>query len=68
MPMYQYACESCGQPFEKKLSMSQSGETQVCPNCGSRRTRKKLGAVALGAGATPTRGVQSAPPRTSPFS
>jgi putative FmdB family regulatory protein len=65
--MYQYACESCGQPFEKKLAMSQAGEAQECPSCGSLRTRKKLGAVALGAGATPTRSV-TAPPRTSPFS
>lgn len=68
MPMYQYACESCGQSFEKKLSMAQAGEAQECPNCGSPRTRKKLGAVALGAGATPTRTAQSTLPRTSPFS
>ena len=67
MPMYQYACIDCGQPFEKKLSMSQAGDAQECPHCGGRDTRKKLGAVALGAGATPTRTV-SAPPRTSPFS
>lgn len=66
MPMYQFACEACGQPFEKKLSMHESGDAQVCPNCGSERTRKKLGAVALGVGATPTRSV-TAPPRTSPF-
>jgi putative FmdB family regulatory protein len=67
MPMYQYACEACGQPFEKKLAMAQAGETQECPACGSLQTRKRLGAVALGRGATPTR-TPSAPPRTSPFS
>jgi putative FmdB family regulatory protein len=66
MPMYLYACESCGQSFEKKLPMSESADAQECPNCGSMRTRKKLGAVALGASATPTRFV-TAPPRTSPF-
>ena len=66
MPMYQYACETCGQPFEKKLAMAQSNEAQSCPNCGSDQTRKKLGAVALDRGATPTRSV-SAPPRSSPF-
>ena len=66
MPMYQYACETCGQPFEKKLAMTQSGDPQSCPNCGSEQTRRKLGAVALGRGATPTRSF-SAPPRTSPF-
>jgi len=67
MPMYQYACESCGQPFEKKLSMREAGDAQTCPSCDSQRTRKKLGTVALGSGATPTRSA-AAPPRTSPFS
>lgn len=67
MPMYQYACENCGQPFERKLTMRESGDAQACPSCGSQKTRKKLGAVALGSGATPTRSA-SAPPRTSPFS
>ena len=38
MPMYQYACEVCGQPFEKKLAMAQSNEAQSCPNCGSGNT------------------------------
>jgi putative FmdB family regulatory protein len=67
MPMYQYACADCGQAFEKKLSMSQSGEQQECPGCGSRETRKRLGAVAVGgqrqAGAMPP-----PPVRRSPFS
>lgn len=67
MPMYQFACETCGQPFERKLSMSESGTAQTCPHCGGDKTRKKLGAVALGAGATPTRSESVAPVRSSPF-
>ena len=66
MPMYQYVCEACDRPFEKKLAMAQSDVAQSCPHCDSDQTRKKLGAVALGRGATPTRSV-SAPPPSSPF-
>lgn len=66
MPMYQFACETCGQPFECKLSMSQSGDRQACPHCGSQETRKRLGAVAVSAGAAPAPR-PSAPPARSPF-
>ena len=65
MPMYQYACEECGQEFEKRLRMSQSGETQDCPNCGSIETRKRIGAFAVGGGSAPQRSVS---PPSSPFS
>jgi putative FmdB family regulatory protein len=66
MPMYQFACETCGQPFERKLSMSHSGDVQECPHCGSRETRKRLGAVAVTAG-TSAAPRSSAPPPRSPF-
>lgn len=65
MPMYQYACKDCGHDFEKRLRMSQSGSVQECPHCGSRETRKRLGAVAVSTGA-PTQRI-SAPPPSSPF-
>lgn len=66
MPMYQYACQECGQEFEKRLRMSQSGETQSCPNCDSMETRKRIGAFAVGgSNSGPQRSV--APP-SSPFS
>jgi putative FmdB family regulatory protein len=48
MPYYQYTCRDCGQPFEKKLPMSQANETQSCPSCHSRETRKKLSTFAVG--------------------
>ncbi len=66
MPMYQYACQECGHPFEKRLAMSQSGEAQPCPYCGSLETRKRLGAVAVNAGASGPQRV-STPPPSSPF-
>jgi hypothetical protein len=44
--------------------MSQSGETQLCPACGSDQTRKRISAVAL-TSSGPER--QNAPPPRSPF-
>jgi putative FmdB family regulatory protein len=42
-------CEACGHPFDKRLRMSQSGETQPCPSCSSLETRKRItSAFALG--------------------
>lgn len=69
MPTYSYVCRECGQAFEKRLRMSQSGEVQECPSCGGDDTRKSIGAVAIG-GATASRAApaRSAPPAGSPFS
>jgi hypothetical protein len=44
--------------------MSQSGETQLCPACGSDQTRKRIGAVAVKSSG-PAR--ESAPPARRPF-
>ena len=66
MPMYQYACRSCEQAFEKRLPMAQAGETQACPQCGSVETRKVIGAVAVSSGVGPAR--RATPPPSSPFS
>jgi putative FmdB family regulatory protein len=64
MPQYQYGCTACGATFEKELRMSQSGDSQLCPACGSDQTRKRIGAVAV-TSSGPAR--QSAPPPRSPF-
>jgi putative FmdB family regulatory protein len=66
MPFYQFACRECGQDFERKLRMAQSDETQVCPECGSADTRKRIGSFAVaGTSSAPRR---SSPPPASPFS
>jgi putative FmdB family regulatory protein len=65
--MYQYACRECEQVFEKRLPMSQASETQECPGCGSNKTRKVIGAIAVNSGAT-TSTSRSGPPAASPFS
>lgn len=48
MPMYQFTCRACGHDFDRQLRMSQAGETQTCPSCSSRETRKVISGVALG--------------------
>ncbi|MCB8944835.1 MAG: zinc ribbon domain-containing protein [Ardenticatenaceae bacterium] len=64
MPTYQYACSECGHGFEKRLRMSQSGETQSCPSCGSQETRKRIGAVAaIGGGQSAMAAMPAAAPR-----
>ena len=65
MPMYDYTCRSCGGNFEKKLPMSQAGETQACPSCDSLDTRKRIGAIAFNGGASSTTGATR--PASSPF-
>lgn len=67
MPMYSFVCHECGQPFDRKLRMSESGDVQECPTCGSCNTRKSIGAVAVGGVARSSVPVSVRPP-SSPFS
>lgn len=67
MPMYTFVCRQCGQPFERKLRMSQSGDAQECPACGSISTRKSIGAIAVGGGSRSVDTIMSTPPAHSPF-
>lgn len=42
MPIYEFACEQCGEPFEE-LVLRPSAEDEIrCPKCGSRSVRKKV--------------------------
>ncbi|MFO7682636.1 MAG: zinc ribbon domain-containing protein [Chloroflexota bacterium] len=67
MPMYTFICRECEQPFERKLPMSQAGDSQDCPACGSVNTRKSIGAVAVGGVSRSAAPAFSAPPARSPF-
>ncbi|MDT8305572.1 MAG: zinc ribbon domain-containing protein [Anaerolineae bacterium] len=64
MPRYDFGCEACGEAFEKQLRMTQSGEPQACPACGSMQTRKRIGVVAV---SNAGRAARSVPPPSSPF-
>ena len=39
MPLYEYACTTCKNKFERLASMSESTDTASCPACGSRCLR-----------------------------
>lgn len=65
MPMYSFVCKTCGQPFDKRLRMSQSDVVQACPECGSEETRKRITSAFAVDGGTPERMRQR--PASSPF-
>jgi putative FmdB family regulatory protein len=67
MPTYQYACDDCGRPFEKRLRMAQASQKQSCPECGSGHTRKRISTVAIGGNFAFAEST-AAPPTGSPFS
>jgi putative FmdB family regulatory protein len=37
MPLYDFACDGCGQTFE---ALAKPGEAPACPACGDERTRR----------------------------
>jgi putative FmdB family regulatory protein len=42
MPMYEFDCPTCGQPFEELVRSSEAVKDVVCPNCGSHKVKRKL--------------------------
>ncbi len=42
MPIYEFDCPSCGQPFEELVRSSEAAKDVVCPSCGSRKVKRKL--------------------------
>jgi putative FmdB family regulatory protein len=45
MPIYEYECKECGEPFEKMVRFSEADFLPACPKCESKETRKKISAV-----------------------
>ncbi len=41
MPIYEYACQECGDEFEELVSASTEKNPQ-CPSCNSYKTEKKM--------------------------
>ena len=52
MPSYDFTCQDCGAPFERRLSMSayDAGEGRECPECGSTHAERSYTAVNVIAG------------------
>ena len=46
MPLYEYECESCGDRFEKLVSVSKGSKNVACPKCSSKSVRKLMSACA----------------------
>ena len=58
MPIYEYACETCGEKFEQ-LVRSMSGEAKIaCPKCASSKTKRALSVFAVGAESGKSAGAQ----------
>ena len=58
MPIFEYKCRGCGQPFEF-LILPQSPEA-ACPQCESRDVKKMLSVPAISSDGTKERARQSA--------
>lgn len=50
MPIYEYACPSCGAEFEKLLF--RTAEEVDCPECGAREVKRRLSSFSVGKGAS----------------
>ena len=59
MPIYEYECPECGEPFEKRVSMADADKT-ICPVCGSPKPKRKLSKVAVKAQQTAGSGTRPA--------
>jgi putative FmdB family regulatory protein len=46
MPLYEFDCRICGQPFEELIFSHARVEEVSCPTCGSLDVKKRLSAVA----------------------
>jgi putative FmdB family regulatory protein len=49
MPIYEYTCASCHKTFDRLVRSSADESTAACPECGSKKTQKKLSVFAVGA-------------------
>jgi putative FmdB family regulatory protein len=65
MPIYEYQCQQCGEPFEVFVrSISKTVEPE-CPNCGSTDTRKGVSSFASHGAGGSSAGASSAACTTS---
>jgi putative FmdB family regulatory protein len=46
MPLYEFVCKECKQPFEKLVRSAGLISTVTCPNCGSPDVQKELSVFA----------------------
>jgi putative FmdB family regulatory protein len=51
MPIYEYHCEECTEPFEVFVRSISAPVSAVCPHCGSEHVEKAVSAVSAVGGA-----------------
>jgi putative FmdB family regulatory protein len=48
MPLYEYRCRTCGQPFEMLRKMQDADRGLICPECQSEEVERLLSSFAAG--------------------
>ena len=46
MPLYEFVCADCGEPFEELVLSSAQMTELTCPACGSPQVKKKISTFA----------------------
>lgn len=62
MPLYEYQCQACKQPFTLLRKSEEKDEAASCPACGAKDAKRQITAFGLGGGGG---GVSNLPPRRS---
>lgn len=47
MPLYEFDCPECGEPFEKLVRSASKIAEVVCPNCSSPDVKKRMSTIAV---------------------
>jgi putative FmdB family regulatory protein len=47
MPIYEFQCDACGEPFEELFRSARERRRPHCPGCGSGNVHKKLSTFAM---------------------
>jgi len=48
MPIYEFHCDACDKDFDHRTTMESRDTKVACPDCGSKKTGRKLSIVAVG--------------------
>ncbi len=46
MPIFEFQCQKCGEPFDELVRSAAAIDEVSCPKCGSARVKKKLSTFA----------------------
>jgi putative FmdB family regulatory protein len=66
VPIYEFDCQNCGEPFEELVLSARGLDGVACPDCGSTKVKKKLSTFSAkvsggGRGADRSSGASCAP-------